>query len=236
MQATWILREAGSFTARILPSRVIRVAASDGSRRPVGGEAWNNVEMAVSTRREPVTAGERDSSEQFLRHVMLVGGTLRDWSDMSAPQWSERVDALGGVADVAGASFLTVRAFEPGDDPVDLESWERRVGHCRVLVDPCSDGRERFAEAMRRLPAGEPVNEATVVEMLYAPADVEPDLILVLGEPDRLPPSLVWELAYSELVFHPTAWADLTADHLVTAIADFAKRERRFGGLDEHDG
>ena len=69
--------------------------------------------------------------------------------------------------------------------------------------------------------------------MLYAPADVEPDLILVLGQPDRLPPSLVWELAYGELVFVPLPWDELSADHLVTAIADFAQRERRFGGLDE---
>ena len=190
--------------------------------------------MTVSTRRQVAAApAGRGSAEQFLRHVMLVGGTLREWHDLGDAAWSARVDALGGVADVAGASFLTLRAFESGADPVDLDSWERRVGHCRVLVDPCADGRQRFAEAMRRLPPGEPVNEATVTETLYAPADVEPDLILVLGEPNRLPPSLVWELAYGELVFHPMPWDELTADHLVTAIADFAKRERRFGGLDE---
>jgi undecaprenyl diphosphate synthase len=43
----------------------------------------------------------------------------------------------------------------------------------------------------------------------------------------------VWELAYGELVFHPIAWHELEADHLVAAIADFDQRERRFGGLDE---
>ena len=83
--------------------------------------------------------------------------------------------------------------------------------------------------------ADEPVNEATVSEMLYAPADCEPDLIVVLGEPTRLPPSLVWELAYGELVFRPMEWNELTNDHLVEAIADFAQRERRFGGLDDSD-
>ena len=45
--------------------------------------------------------------------------------------------------------------------------------------------------------------------MLYEPADVEPDLVLVLGPPTRLPPSLVWELAYGELVFEPVALATL---------------------------
>ena len=190
--------------------------------------------MAVSMRRRQTTAvGDPGPAGQFLRHIMLVGGTLRDWHDLSEADWSRRVDALGGVGDVAGASFLTMRAFESGDDPVDLASWQRQVGHCRVLVDPCGDGRKRFAEAMRRLPPDEPVNEATVAEMLYAPADVEPDLIVVLGETARLPPSLVWELAYGELVFHPMQWDALTAADLVTAIADFAQRSRRFGGLDE---
>jgi undecaprenyl diphosphate synthase len=43
----------------------------------------------------------------------------------------------------------------------------------------------------------------------------------------------VWELAYGELVFHPLTWPELAPDHLVDAIADFARRERRFGGLEE---
>jgi undecaprenyl diphosphate synthase len=102
-----------------------------------------------------------------------------------------------------------------------------------VIVDPCGDGRQRFAEAMHRLDPREPVNEATVTEVLYAPADCEPDLIVVLGPSTRLPPSLVWELAYGELVFHPMEWHELSPDHLVDAIADFACRERRFGGLDD---
>ena len=72
-------------------------------------------------------------------------------------------------------------------------------------------------------------------EALYAPADCEPDLIVVLGEPTRLPPSLVWELAYGELVFRPMRWDELSTTHLVDSIADFAQRERRFGGLDESD-
>lgn len=164
---------------------------------------------------------------------MVVGGTLRDWDELGDDRWDDRVERLGAIADQAGASFLTLRAFEPGADPVDLEWWHRTVGSCHVIVDPCGDGRKRFAEAMQRLHPDEPVNEATVAEALYAPADCEPDLIVVLGESVRLPPSLVWELAYGELVFHSMAWNELSADHLLEAIADFARRQRRFGGLDD---
>lgn len=166
---------------------------------------------------------------------MVVGGTLCDWEDLGAERWDERVDRLGAVADQAGATFLTLRAFEPGSEPAEVRWWERQVGSCRVIVDPCGDGRQRFAEAMQRLQPDEPVNEATVAEALYAPADCEPDLIVVLGESNRLPPSLVWELAYGELVFHPMAWHELLPDHLLDAVADFARRQRRFGGLDGDD-
>ena len=164
---------------------------------------------------------------------MVVGGTLGEWASDSEACWQNRVGLLGAVADQAGASFLTLRAFEQGAHPVDLHRWEQRVGACQVIVDPCGDGRQRFAEAMLLLRPDERVNEATVAEALYAPADCEPDLIVVLGPSTRLPPSLVWELAYGELVFLPMVWHDLDSQHLVDAIADFARRERRFGGLEE---
>ncbi len=180
----------------------------------------------------------RPSTRQLLRHVMVVGGTWHDWQLLGDERWEQRVADLGRVADEAGASYVTIRAFETGADAADigpLERWERVVGGCTVIVDPCGDGRERFADAMAALELGEPVNEATVAEALYAPADYEPDLIVVLGRSTRLPPSLVWELAYGELVFHPMGWDELAADHLVDAIADFARRERRFGGIDPLD-
>ena len=192
--------------------------------------------VAMATSLAPpseTSSGHASSTRQTLRHVMVVGGTLREWADLDDQRWADRVDALGGVADRAGASYLSLRAFEPGRDPIDLDRWERDVGSCHVLIDPCGDGRQRFAEAIARIPVSEPVNEATITEALYSPADCEPDLIVILGEPNRLPPSLVWELAYGELVFHPLRWDELEADHLVAAIADFDRRERRFGGLDE---
>jgi undecaprenyl diphosphate synthase len=68
---------------------------------------------------------------------------------------------------------------------------------------------------------------------LYKPADVEPDLIVVLGPHDRLPPSLVWELAYGELVFIDRDLpSELSEADLQAAIETFHGRSRRFGRLD----
>jgi hypothetical protein len=207
------------------------VASSFASART--GSASSSNSATSDTRPATVASRAGDPTRQLLRHIMVVGGTLRDWDELGDDRWDERVERLGAIADRAGASFLTLRAYEPGADPVDLKWWQRVVGACHVIVDPCGDGRKRFAEAMQRLHPDEPVNEATVAEALYAPADCEPDLIVVLGESTRLPPSLVWELAYGELVFHPMAWSELSPDHLLEAIADFARRQRRFGGLDD---
>ncbi len=120
------------------------------------------------------------------------------------------------------------------DDPRELVRRHLTTadGRCTIIVDPVSDGRERFAEAMRHLPPAVIVDEKAVTGVLYEPADVEPDLVLVLGPPTRLPPSLVWELAYSELVFSPIALGELRPEHLQQAVDDFHGRRRRFGGLD----
>jgi Putative undecaprenyl diphosphate synthase len=176
-----------------------------------------------------------DVANLSLRHVLVVGGNRREWVDLTREQWDQRVAVLGGFCAQVGVPWLTIRLYEDGeDDPgVELMPWRHGVGDSVVLVDPCGCGRERFADAMRRLDPADEVNEATVAAVLYEPADCEPDLVVVLGPATQLPPSLVWELAYAELVFLPTAWRDLGVADLVDAIADFGGRRRRFGGLDD---
>ncbi len=172
-----------------------------------------------------------------LAHVMVVAGTRRDWQALDRDAWSRLALELGQVVADAGGAWLTVRAYEAGDGAADDLSRPGHLttadGRCTVIVDPVSDGRERFAEAMRHLPPGVIVDEKAVTGVLYEPADVEPDLVLVLGPPTRLPPSLVWELAYSELVFEPITLAELRPAHLQAAVEDFHGRRRRFGGLDQ---
>ena len=174
-------------------------------------------------------------SNSSLRHVLVVGGTLHEWSTLTDQQWEQRVTGLGSLCSTIGVPWLTLRAYEQGGTPVgaNLALWRRSIDGCEVIVDPCGDGRVRFAEAMQRLDPDDEVNEATVAAMLYEPADCEPDLVVVLGPPTQLPPSLVWELAYAELVFVPVGWGDLSVDDLSGAIYDFSNRRRRFGGLDE---
>lgn len=189
---------------------------------------------APSTAEDVRVAREPNSS---LRHALVVGGTFAEWAALTDEQWHQRVDGLGRLCAGLGVPWLTIRAYESGDDRPDvpLDPWRRSVDGCEVVVDPCGDGRQRFADAMGRLEPTDEVNEATVASVLYEPADCEPDLVVVLGPSTQLPPSLVWELAYAELVFVDARWTDLCAAHLEDAVADFSSRRRRFGGLDDDD-
>jgi undecaprenyl diphosphate synthase len=59
----------------------------------------------------------------------------------------------------------------------------------------------------------------------------DPDLIIRTSGEQRLSNFLLWQAAYSELVFVPTYWPDFDRAALESAISEYHRRERRFGGL-----
>jgi undecaprenyl diphosphate synthase len=165
---------------------------------------------------------------------MVVGGTVADWTDLTDEAWRARAGSYATAVAEAGGRWLTLRPFARGDADVDRPVSQSvvRLAGCTVVVDPSPDGRERLVVALRKAVDQGDLAERSIASALFAPAEVEPDLVVVLGPSDRLPPSLVWELAYSELVYLDVAWADLDVEHLRAAIGEFAGRHRRFGGLD----
>jgi undecaprenyl diphosphate synthase len=95
-------------------------------------------------------------------------------------------------------------------------------------------GRAELVEAARRLVAAgidpEDVDENTFAAQLYAPAMPDPDLLIRTSGELRISNFLLWQLAYSELVFVDTLWPDFGPDELREALAAYAQRRRRFGG------
>jgi undecaprenyl diphosphate synthase len=71
----------------------------------------------------------------------------------------------------------------------------------------------------------------TVAAFLDAPDIPDPDLIIRTSGEQRLSNFLLWQSAYSELVFVPTYWPDFDRAALEGAIREYQQRERRFGGL-----
>jgi undecaprenyl diphosphate synthase len=94
-------------------------------------------------------------------------------------------------------------------------------------------GRGELVDAVRRLLADqvlpEDISEHTVAERLYAPELPDPDLVIRTSGEQRLSNFLLWQSAYSELVFTDLFWPDFGADALGAALDEYAGRARRYG-------
>ncbi|MGH9229489.1 MAG: polyprenyl diphosphate synthase [Acidimicrobiales bacterium] len=96
-------------------------------------------------------------------------------------------------------------------------------------------GRAEILDAVRALVAsGTPpdkISEKRVHDHLYAPDMPDPDLVVRTSGEFRLSNFMLWELAYSELVFTDVLWPDFRREHLFDAIREYQSRDRRFGGV-----
>jgi undecaprenyl diphosphate synthase len=75
------------------------------------------------------------------------------------------------------------------------------------------------------------IDERTLHRHLYAPDMPDPDLLVRTSGEYRISNYLLWELAYAELVFTDILWPDFRREHLFDAIAEYQKRDRRFGAV-----
>ena len=95
-------------------------------------------------------------------------------------------------------------------------------------------GRGEIVEAARRLAESgidpREIDENTFAANLYAPELPDPDLLIRTSGELRLSNFLLWQAAYSELVFVDTLWPDFGPKELEHALSDYASRRRRFGG------
>ena len=88
-------------------------------------------------------------------------------------------------------------------------------------------GRAEILDAARRFEGGK---EEDFRACLYAPEMHDPDLIIRTSGERRLSNYLLWQSAYSELVFREELWPDFTRQALEESLAEYAERRRRFGG------
>lgn len=100
-------------------------------------------------------------------------------------------------------------------------------------------GRQELVFAMRKLAeavkAGDlqpsNIDEAIIEQQLYTSDMPDPDLIIRPSGEQRLSNFLLWQCAYSEFVFMDVLWPDFKPNDLDLAIAEYAGRNRRFGGV-----
>jgi undecaprenyl diphosphate synthase len=97
-------------------------------------------------------------------------------------------------------------------------------------------GRAEIVDAVRDLVASgvsaSRVDERAIRGRLYYPDAPDPDLVIRTSGEFRISNFLLWQLAYSELVFSDVLWPDFRRQHLFEAVREFQRRDRRYGGVE----
>lgn len=139
--------------------------------------------------------------------------------------------------------FLGDMSALPEDIAALFEQLERSsYGKKRMTVNLAVNygGRAEITSAAKALASKaakgeldpENITEDDISALLYTAGQPDPDLIIRPGGESRLSNFLIWQAAYSEFWFTDILWPDFTPDDLDTAILDFCKRNRRFGGVE----
>jgi undecaprenyl diphosphate synthase len=116
------------------------------------------------------------------------------------------------------------------DDLRERMDWAERVTEANdrmtLFVAFNYGGRAEIVDAARRFEGGD---EDDFAKLLYAPEMTDPELLIRTSGEHRLSNYLLWQSAYSELVFSDVLWPDFDHDELARALEEYASRERRFG-------
>jgi undecaprenyl diphosphate synthase len=173
------------------------------------------------------------SSENWSRppaEIETLFRLLRDYLRSDLEQLvrnNVRLRAIGRLDDLPPAVRSDVaRAIDEtaGNDGMQL-CVALSYGGRAEIVDAC---RAMLRDGI----APELVDEALVGRYLYAPDLPEPDLLVRTSGEARLSNFLLWQMAYAEIVFSPVLWPDFRRGHLFEALADYQRRERRYGGVE----
>jgi undecaprenyl diphosphate synthase len=119
------------------------------------------------------------------------------------------------------------------DESVELT---RRNTRMNLVIAFNYGGRAEIVDAVRDIVrkgvAPDKITDKTIAQHLYQPEMPDPDLVVRTSGEYRISNFLLWELAYSELVFTEVLWPDFRREHLFDAVRQYQARTRRFGGVD----
>lgn len=192
-----------------------------------GVEALRRVVRAALERGIPVLTVFAFSSENWSRPADEVSGLMELLSiglQREVPSLSENGVRLHFPGERTGLSARVIQG---------LESAEQATAHNRRLVlNVCFNygGRWDIVQAARTLAQrGEEITEDSLSSAMALSHVPDPDLLIRTGGETRISNFLLWQSAYTEFVFTDTLWPDFDAAQLDHALAEYARRERRFG-------
>ncbi len=154
----------------------------------------------------------------------LIDGAVRQYTDELISE-GVRVNVIGRLHEAPADVQRSIRAAE-----------ERTRGGSRMLLNICFNysGRAEIVDAARALVAAradpEQIDEDHFGTHLYTAGQPDVDLVIRTGGDRRTSNFLIWQAAYAELFFSDRYWPDFKPEDLDAALADYERRDRRFGG------
>ncbi|SEP39179.1 undecaprenyl diphosphate synthase [Rhodospirillales bacterium URHD0017] len=213
--------------ARGLPRVAGHRRGADAVRRVVRGAG----ELGI-----PVLTLFAFSTENWTRPADEVNdlmGLLRHYLRNELEELHKNGARLRVIGNRAGLAPDIVR------DIADAEKMTHANGRIDVNICINYGARDEILQATRNLArrvaagelAAEDIDEARFEQELLTAGVPDPDLLIRTSGEQRISNFLLWQCAYAELVFVDTLWPDFGKDHLEQAIAEFRRRERRYGGV-----
>ncbi len=207
-------------------------------------------------RRLPVAAGHRAGTRALRRTVeaaIAVGVESLCVYAFSTENWSRPQEEIAALMEIFVETIerelpdlarqgVRVRFIGRRDRATDelrakmAELEEETSANERLELWIAFDygGRAEILEATRRLvdEGVDPrdIDENAIAARLYAPDMREPDLLIRTSGEQRISNFLLWQVAYTELIFVDTLWPDFGERDLRHALSEYAGRRRRFGG------
>ena len=204
----------------------------------------------------PRLAGHKQGVEALRRCVRLCierGVQVLTVFAFSSENWNRPQDVVSGLMNLlAGALAREVPSLH--EEGVRLHFVGARAGlsdkvqagfaqaealtasNTRLILNVCFNygGRADIVQAAAHLAQqGLPITEASLHAAMGMAHVPDPDLLIRTGGELRISNFLLWQAAYAELYFSDALWPDFDAVQLDAALADYARRERRFGKTSE---
>ena len=196
----------------------------------------------------PTLAGHKagvDALKQTVKDAVRLEVEQLTVYAFSTENWSRPEDEVSGLMAIF-AERIESETPELNDEGVRIRYVGRRAGidpelirrmewseaetaantRLNLFVAFNYGGRAEILDAAERYGGG---GEEEFAKLLYAPDMSEPDLLIRTSGERRLSNFLLWQTAYSELVFTDTLWPDFDEAELAAALAEFSARERRYG-------
>lgn len=199
---------------------------------------------------EAVRAAVRAAADLGIRYLTLFGFSSENWrrpsGEVSDLMGLLRLYLRGEVAELhregVRLSIIGDRDRLPSDIValiVDAESLTAGNTKLTLTVALSYGGRQEIVRAARRLAedvaagrlsVGE-IDDSAVSARLFTAEIPDPDLLIRTSGEKRISNFLLWQSAYTELVFTDTPWPDFSRRDLEDAIGEFNRRERRYGAV-----